>query len=98
MLKPFERNLNLWKKHLGHVPDSVWCFADQLETLVLADNDLADISERIGELRARGLRMLDLGHNLLTVSLRILESCSNSATSFTFTAINSQLYRNLCRI
>lgn len=64
MLGQFERNLNLWKKHLGHVPDSVWDFADGLETLVLADNDLADISERIGELR--GLRMLDLGHNLLT--------------------------------
>jgi Leucine-rich repeat (LRR) protein len=56
-------HLNLWKKHLGHVPDSVWNQTD-LETLVLADNDLSQVSEQIGRLRK--LRMLDLGHNQLT--------------------------------
>ncbi len=56
-------NLNLWKQHLGSVPDSVWEQTD-LETLVLADNDLCEVSARIGLLRK--LRMLDLGHNRLT--------------------------------
>jgi hypothetical protein len=56
--------LNLWKKHLGHVPESVWERLD-IETLVLADNDLTEIPAKIGELR--NLRMLDLGHNALAV-------------------------------
>jgi Leucine-rich repeat (LRR) protein len=34
-----------------------------LRTLVLADNDLTEVSERVGELQ--DLRMLDLGHNKL---------------------------------
>ncbi len=38
--------------------------AGELETLVLADNDLTEVSAGIGRLRK--LRMLDLGHNLLT--------------------------------
>ena len=54
-------NLNLWRKHLGQVPDEVWELADQLETLVLADNGLTVIPARIGTLTH--LRMLDLGHN-----------------------------------
>jgi hypothetical protein len=33
-------HLNLWKQHLGHVPESVWERVD-LETIVLADNDQA---------------------------------------------------------
>jgi Leucine-rich repeat (LRR) protein len=55
--------LNLWKKRLGRVPDLAW---EQIElaTLILADNDLTELSERIGRLRK--LRLLDLGHNLLT--------------------------------
>ena len=56
-------HLNLWKKRLGHVPDSVWD-QTELETLVLADNALCEVSERIGRLKK--LRMLDLGHNELT--------------------------------
>jgi len=56
-------HLNLWKKRLGSVPDWVWERTD-LETLVLADNDLLEISNRIGCLKS--LRMLDLGHNRLT--------------------------------
>src|ERR1039458_10113811 len=56
-------DLNLWKKHLGQVPQSVWN-QTELETLVLADNDLSEVSEQIGRLRK--LRMLDLGHNQLT--------------------------------
>jgi Leucine-rich repeat (LRR) protein len=56
-------NLNLWKKRLGVVPESVW-EQTELETLVLADNDLKEISLRIGALKK--LRMLDLGHNLLS--------------------------------
>jgi hypothetical protein len=57
------KDLNLWKNRLGHVPEWVW-EQTNLETLVLADNDLASISERIGGLKR--LRMLDLGHNVLT--------------------------------
>jgi Leucine-rich repeat (LRR) protein len=40
----------------------VWAGTD-LETLVLAENDLSELSERIGGLKK--LRMLDLGHNKL---------------------------------
>jgi Leucine-rich repeat (LRR) protein len=56
-------HLNLWKHHLGQVPDSVWEQV-HLETLVLADNDLHEISADIARLTS--LRMLDLGHNALT--------------------------------
>src|SRR4051812_38261123 len=56
-------HLNLWRQRLGRVPDSVWERTD-LETLVLADNDLSEISEQIGRLKS--LRMLDVDHNRLT--------------------------------
>jgi Leucine-rich repeat (LRR) protein len=56
-------DLNLWKRKLGHVPESVW-EQRELETLVLADNDLTEVSGKIGDLQA--LRMLDLGHNAIT--------------------------------
>ena len=56
-------HLNLWKHRLGRVPDSVW-EQTELETLVLADNDLSEVPEQIGRLQR--LRMLDLGHNALT--------------------------------
>lgn len=57
-----QKHLNLWKRRLGRVPESVW---EQigLETLVLADNELTEVSARIGQLKC--LRMLDLGHNAL---------------------------------
>jgi Leucine-rich repeat (LRR) protein len=45
------------------VPDYVWD-ETELETLVLADNALIELSEQIGHLKK--LRMLDLGHNELT--------------------------------
>lgn len=57
------QHLNLWKKRLGRVPDSVW-EQTELETLVLADNELCEVSEQIARLKR--LRMLDLGHNKLT--------------------------------
>ena len=57
------RHLNLWKKQLGCVPDYIWQ-QTELETLVLADNGLSEVSEQIGRLKT--LRMLDLGHNELT--------------------------------
>jgi len=65
---PLERSmdLNLWKKHLGHVPDEAWENLE-IETLVLADNDLTEIPTKIGDLKH--LRMLDLGHNALHSSL-----------------------------
>jgi Leucine-rich repeat (LRR) protein len=44
------------------VPTWVW-ERTELETLVLADNGLSDLSDRIGGLKK--LRMLDLGHNKL---------------------------------
>ena len=59
----FPKDLNLWKHRLGHVPEWVW-EQTKLETLVLADNDLCEVSGQIGRMRA--LRMLDLGHNSLT--------------------------------
>ena len=55
-------HLNLWKQRLGSVPDWAWARTD-LETLVLADNDLTELSNQIGRLRS--LRMLDMGHNKL---------------------------------
>jgi Leucine-rich repeat (LRR) protein len=60
---PSALHLSLWKKRLGRVPEWVWERTD-LETLVLADNALSDVSPRIGRLKK--LRMLDLGHNRLT--------------------------------
>lgn len=55
-------SLSLWKQHLGAVPEEVWDRTD-LDAVVLADNDLTEVSERIGGLGR--LRMLDLGHNRL---------------------------------
>ncbi|HEX6495783.1 MAG TPA: leucine-rich repeat domain-containing protein, partial [Acidobacteriaceae bacterium] len=63
MQQAFSPHLNLWKKQLGRVPDYVW-EQSVLETLVLADNNLSEVSEQIGGLKR--LRMLDLGHNDLT--------------------------------
>jgi Leucine-rich repeat (LRR) protein len=62
-------HLNLWKKRLRRVPDSVW-EKTELETLVLADNGLREVSGHIGRLKK--LRMLDLGHNQLTQVPRAL--------------------------
>lgn len=59
---PSGPHLNLWKQRLGRVPDWVWD-RSELETLVLADTDLSDVSDQIG--RLKNLRMLDLGHNKL---------------------------------
>jgi Leucine-rich repeat (LRR) protein len=55
--------LNLWKHQLGRVPESVW-EQTELETLVLAENSLSELSEQIARLKR--LRVLDLGHNALT--------------------------------
>ena len=62
MPDPAGPHVYLWKKRLGRVPDWVW-ERTELETLVLADNDLTEISGEIGCLKR--LRMLDLGHNQL---------------------------------
>jgi Leucine-rich repeat (LRR) protein len=56
-------HLNLWKKQLRDVPDSVWQ-QTEIETLVLADNGLSEVSGQINRLTR--LRMLDLGHNQLS--------------------------------
>ncbi len=56
-------HLNLWKQQLGCVPESVW-EQTELETLVLAENGLEEVSAQIGRLQK--LRMLDVGHNKLT--------------------------------
>ena len=39
--------LNLWKKELGVIPDSVWEEAD-VETLILADNHLSHLRTNAG--------------------------------------------------
>lgn len=73
-LKP---HLSLWKQRLGVVPDEVWLRTD-LQTLVLADNDLTEVSDRVGDLGK--LRMLDLGHNRLRelpIGLGRLEALSD---------------------
>ena len=54
-----EETLNLWKKNLGAVPDDVW-EQTGLRVLILADNGLRELSERIGAMRS--LQTLDLGH------------------------------------
>lgn len=51
------------EKRLGRVSECLWERTD-LETLVLSDNELSEVSSRIGRLKK--LRMLDLGHNSLT--------------------------------
>lgn len=55
-------HLSRWKQALGTVLDDVWDNVG-LRTPVLADNNLIELSDRIGELRK--LQMLDLGHNKL---------------------------------
>jgi Leucine-rich repeat (LRR) protein len=70
-------HLSLWRQGLGVVPDEVW-LRTNLQTLVLADNDLTEVSERVGDLSE--LRMLDLGHNRLRelpISLGRLEGLSD---------------------
>ena len=67
------------------MPDSAW-ERTELETLVLADNGLSEVSERIGRLKR--LRMLDLGHKQLTRvpdSVGDLDGLTASST-FTTTA------------
>jgi Leucine-rich repeat (LRR) protein len=65
---PLDRSmdLNLWKKHLGHVPDEVWENLE-IETLVLADNDLTEVPTKIGVLKH--LRTLDMGNNAACLAL-----------------------------
>jgi hypothetical protein len=41
--------INLWKQHLGCVPEWVWERTDA-ETLVLADNDLRELPAAIGRM------------------------------------------------
>jgi Leucine-rich repeat (LRR) protein len=55
-------HLNLWKQQLKEVPEAIWDRLD-LESLILADNGLTEISPKLARLRR--LRMLDLGHNKL---------------------------------
>lgn len=55
--------LDHWRGGLDAVPEEVWRHP-ALEVLLLADNRLAHLSERIGTLTR--LHTLDLGHNLLT--------------------------------
>src|ERR1700720_2644264 len=77
---PSVAHLNLWKKRLGRAPESIW-EETELETLVLADNGLSEVSEQIGRLKR--LRMLDLGHNELT---RVPDALANlsSLTDFLY--------------
>src|ERR1700756_5565098 len=59
-------HLNLWRKRLGKVPEYVWEHCE-LETLVLAENELVEVPEQIRRLKK--LRTLDLGHNRLSTVL-----------------------------
>ncbi|WP_433983214.1 hypothetical protein RBB78_17200 [Tunturiibacter empetritectus] len=77
-------HLNLWKQQLGEVPDSVWQ-QTEIETLVLADNGLTQVSEEISRLTK--LRMLDLGHNQLSQVPPRSATFPASPTFSTFTTI-----------
>ena len=55
--------LDLWKKQLGAIRESVREAVD-VETLILADNGLETVSADIARLKR--LRTLDLGHNRIT--------------------------------
>jgi hypothetical protein len=44
------RELNLWKHRLGRVPEYV-CELREVEVLILADNDLVEVPEEIGQLK-----------------------------------------------
>jgi Leucine-rich repeat (LRR) protein len=78
MQDPAGPNLSLWNKGLGVVPTWVW-ERTELETLVLAENGLSDLPDRIGGLKK--LRMLDLGHNKLTrLSLSAGQSTDHAAS------------------
>jgi Leucine-rich repeat (LRR) protein len=63
MPAPALSHLSLWKQRLGRVPEWVWDHTE-LETLVLADNGLSELPGQIRLMQR--LRMLDLGHNVLT--------------------------------
>ena len=56
MLQP-STYLNLWKHRLRQVPESVW-EQDNLETLVLADNDLQEIPAGIARLTGEMARAI----------------------------------------
>jgi len=71
--------MNLWKQHLGQVPPWVW-EKTAAETLVLADNDLTEISAEIGNMRQ--LRMLDLGHNKLATLPDVLGDLTSLSDFF----------------
>ena len=75
------RDLSLWKKQLGRIPDYVWEQLE-LETLVLADNGLSEVPEQIGRLKK--LRMLDLGHNQLTRVPEALGDLDGLSDSFIY--------------
>jgi Leucine-rich repeat (LRR) protein len=62
-VRPPRLALDFYRQRLGRVPDVVWDHPDAT-SLVLAENDLTALPERVGELRR--LVMLDLGHNRLT--------------------------------
>ena len=51
------KSLNLWKQQLGTLPSSLWDNT-ALETLILADNALAELPEGIAALEERGCRVL----------------------------------------
>jgi Leucine-rich repeat (LRR) protein len=86
-------HLNLWKQNLGIVPEAVWERQD-LETLVLADNGLREVSERLGGLRS--LRMLDLGHNALASLPEAIGASKASRTSSTCTTTACRCCRGRC--
>ena len=48
--------INLWKRNLGAVPAEIWNEID-IQVLILADNNISEVSPRIGDLR--NLRTLD---------------------------------------
>jgi hypothetical protein len=52
-------HLNLWKKQLGEVPESVWDRHD-LESLVLADNGLVGELPKLDKLDLRWTPSLDV--------------------------------------
>jgi Leucine-rich repeat (LRR) protein len=83
------RHLSFWRQRRVRVPDVV-CESPDLESLVLAENELTEIPDDIGRLTK--LRMLDLGHNKLA---RIPEAIGHLVSLTDFLYLHDNQFSSL---